>query len=152
MTRGTAFLVAAFMVSPCVSWADSVTFDIWTSRNPDTSVSCAVRLNRGQMSAVEVAGLGMPPPKPMRWYAGVEERQALDAALLAFLNGDLPVVEPYSSRLPDAPYITLNWSAQTADGFRSGLYAHPGLDLPPVLMALLDQVLPGGLCARLLDR
>lgn len=132
--------------------ADSITIDVWTSRNPDRSVSCTVRSDRGRLSAVEVQGPGMPPPRPMRWFAGAEERRALEAAIAAFLSGRLPAVETYSFRLPAPPYVAATWSASTLYGLKSGIYIHKGLDLDPVLDRLIATVLPGGLCAQRLAR
>lgn len=142
----TAFAVIIALPAPALG--NSLTFDIWPSTDPLASISCAMRLAGGMITAVEVHGTGMPPVPPMRWPARPAEVAVLMAALQALVAGDLPSVEIYSSRLPAPPYVTVNWMARVNDGMLTGLYIQKGLTLPPDLANVLESLTPGGPCTK----
>ncbi len=153
MGRAAAVLVALTLGFPLAATANSLTFEIWPSSDPDQTVSCTIRLAKGQFTALEVQGLGMPPASPFRWYARPEEVAALVAALQALVSGDVASVKPIiASRLPAPPFATATWIATLDQGIASGLYIQPGLVLPKVLDDALITLMPGGLCTRTLQR
>ena len=146
-SRGLALAqVLALALLPQVLPADVLTFAIWPDANPAHSIACRVELFHGQIIAVEVRGTGMPARRALRWPAGLAERAALRQALGAFLTGDLPSVEPYGSRVPPAPYVTVTWSTLLNDAPVSGLYLQHDLTLPGPLAGVLRAVIPGSGC------
>lgn len=127
--------------------ANSITFEIWPTADPDDTVSCTLRLARGEVMVLEVKGLGMPPARPVRWFASDAESNSLVAALQALIGGRLASVEPIiTSRLPAPPFITATWMATLDQGLASGLYIQPGLILPPELADVLATLTPTGIC------
>mgnify|MGYP003563469250 FL=1 len=54
-------------------------------------------------------------------------------ALRAFLAEDLSSVDPYVSRLPPAPFVTVTWMTTLDENMATGLYIQSGLPLPPPL-------------------
>lgn len=128
--------------------ASSITFEIWPGTDPDRVISCVIRLQHGQIAAVEVEGLGMPPRNPARWFPATDERDVLSAALQALVDQTIPSINPTGSRLPPPPFVTATWMAEVKDGLMTGLYIQPGLDLPALFDSLIATLLPGGMCAR----
>lgn len=133
---------------PCAAPADVLSFAIWPDRNPAHSIACRIELFDGQIIAVEVMGMGMPPRHPLRWHAGLAERAAIRAALGSLLTGDLPSVDRYSFWVPNAPYVTVIWSTILNGAAISGLYVHQDLNLPAVMDRVLTRVMPGSGCDR----
>lgn len=131
---------------PQAAHTDVLTFAIAPSSNPASGVSCRIEVKDGHVIVVEVAGSGMPPHRPLRWPVRRAEHLALLRALQAFLSGDLPSVEPYTARLPAAPYVTVMWSTRLNDSPIMGRYIQPGLTLPPVLAQVIDATMPGSAC------
>lgn len=140
-----AMLAAAAAAEP--ARANSITFEIWRGNDPEQVISCVVRWQRGQISAVEVMGPGMPPQRPARWFHGQREQDALTDTLTALVNRDVPSIDPTGSRLPPPPFVTATWMSRVDGGLMTGLYVQQGLDLPDVFDRLIDTVLPGGMCA-----
>lgn len=145
-------LCALFAVLLCTrAAANTLTFEIWPSSDPDLTTSCTVSLSHGRFTALEVRGLGLPPAATLRWYADRAETSALVQALQSLVSGDLASAQPIiTSRLPAPPFITATWMATLDTGLASGLYIQPGLTLPPVLATAITTLMPGGLCARAL--
>ena len=133
------------LLCPCPAMADALSFQFWPDRDPDHAVSCRIGLDHQTLSVIEVLGQ-VKPGRVLRWPQRRGEEAAVLAALQALIAGDLASVDIYTSRLPAPPYVTLNWSAHVNNRPVSGLYVQTGLDLPPVLAALIDTVLPGGPC------
>ena len=142
----TVGLACAVLILPAVAAANSITFEIWPGPDPDQVISCVIRWQHGQISALEVQGLGMPPRHPARWYQGRQEQQALLAALTALVNGDVASINPTGSRLPPPPFVTATWMARVDGGLMTGLFVQQGLDLPGVFDRLIVTLLPGGMC------
>ena len=147
----TAAIACAIVMLPAVArqnvaTANSIGFEIWPGSDPDQVISCVVRWQHGQISALEVMGLGLPPRHPARWYHGRMEQAALLAALTALVNGDVPSINPTGSRLPPPPFVTATWMARVDGGLMTGLFVQEGLDLPGVFDRLIEGVLPGGMC------
>jgi hypothetical protein len=139
-------MVLSLCLLPQEAFGDVLTFGIFPTSNPATSVSCRIELRDGQIIVVEVRGVGMPPRRPFRWPVRRAEEKAVLSALQALISGDLPGVDAYTSRDPPAPYVTINWSS-TVNGQRvAGLYIQSGLELPPVMAQLMDVILPGSGC------
>jgi hypothetical protein len=138
--------VLGLCLLPVAGHCDVLTFGIWPTSNPADSISCRIELKSGQINVVEVHGTGMPPRHPMRWPVRRAEEAAVLSTLLALVSGDLPGVDPYTSRPPNAPYVTVTWSTEV-DGVRvNGLYVQTGLDLPATMARLVDTVIPGSGC------
>jgi hypothetical protein len=141
-----AGFACAVLMLPAGAAANSITFEIWPSPDPGQVISCVVRWQHGQISALEVMGPGMPPRHPARWYQGQREQDALMDALTALVNGDLPTINPTGSRLPPPPFVTATWMARVDGGLMTGLFVQQGLDLPAVFDRLITTLLPGGMC------
>ena len=146
MQTRIAALVCAVLLLPAVAGANSITFEIWPGTDPDQVISCVIRWQNGQISALEVEGLGMPPRHPARWYEGRFEQDALLGALTALVNGDIASINPTGSRLPSPPFVTATWMARVDGGLMTGLFVQQGLDLPGVFNRLIETVLQGGMC------
>jgi len=142
--RGRALLVALLL--PAMARADALAFQLWPTRYADDMLSCRIELRGGQIVAIEYRGSGPPPPMVMRWPVRQGEELAVLHALQALVSGDLPGVEPYTSRNPPPPYVALVWSTRVDGRLTTGLYLQQGLSLPPVLAGLIETVLPGGPC------
>jgi hypothetical protein len=136
----------ALCLLPSAALPDVLTFGIFPTPNPSTSVSCRIELRSGQINVVEVRGTGMPPKRPFRWPVRRSEEMAVLRALQALISGDLTSVEVYSAVSPPAPYVTITWSSQVNGARVDGLYLQSGLDLPPVMSTLIDVIMPGSGC------
>lgn len=145
-------LILSLIAMPQMAAADALTFEIVPSASdPTQSLSCRIEVAAGQMIAVQVLGIGMPPRKPLRWPVRQQEAAALGDALTALIAGDLTSVETYNSRRPPAPLITVTWAARVSGKAMSGLYIQSGLDLPQVLVRVIQTVMPGSACAVALE-
>ena len=138
--------VMALVLLPRLAAADVLAFDIWPSSDPSESLSCRMEISGGQMIAVQVLGMGMPPRHAMRWPVRRPEAAAMADAMAALISGDLPSVDIYSSRRPPAPLIAVSWSTRVGSVPMSGLYMQTGLVLPPQLARVIDAVMPGSAC------
>ena len=139
-------VILSLALLPQAASAEVLTFEIWPSVDPSKSLSCRMEISQGQMIAVEVLGMGMPPRHAMRWPVRREEAAAMADAMAALIAGDLPSVDIYSSRRPNAPLITVTWSARVSGVAMSGLYIQTGLVLPPQLARVIDEAMPGSGC------
>ncbi|HLQ17770.1 MAG TPA: hypothetical protein VK146_02230 [Tabrizicola sp.] len=131
--------------------ANRLTLEVWPDNSPDHTVSCTFALYDGWISLLQVTGAGMPGPNPMRWRASNAEVEALSVSLQAFVVGSLGSVDPYQSRLPPAPFLSVTWMTQVDDRLATGLYIQPGLTLPGPLadtLASLGVARTCGLTAR----
>lgn len=141
----------AAILSALPGYANRLTLEVWPDASPDHSVSCTFALSDGWISLVQVKGAGMPGPQPMRWRASRAEVEALSDSLQAFVGGSLGSVEPYGSRPPPAPFLSVTWMTRLDDRLTTGLYIQPGLALPGPLsdtLASLGLARPCGLSAR----
>lgn len=148
--KGLALCLAAGIAAH-PAHANRMTFEVWPDASPDHAVSCSVALNDGWISLVQVKGAGMPAPQPMRWRASRAEVEALSDSLQAFVGGQLGSVDPYGSRQPAAPFLTVTWMTRLDDRLATGLYIQPGLALPVPLsqaLARLGVGQPCGLTAK----
>ena len=123
-----------------------LTFGLFPSSNPSTIISCRIELRSGQISVVEVRGVGMPPRRPYRWPVRRAEDIAVLRALQALVRGDLPGVEVNSFLPPPAPYASINWSTKFNGVSVFMLYLQSGTTLPDVMVRLIDAVMSGGGC------
>ena len=138
------------MLAALPARANRLTFEVWPDASPDHVISCTFALSDGWISLVKVTGAGMPGPDPIRWRASHEEVTALSDSLQAFVGGALGSVDPYGSRPPAAPFLSVTWMTRLNDRLATGLYIQPGLALPrPLSDALrsLDLPRPCGLTA-----
>jgi hypothetical protein len=117
--------------------ANRLTFEVWPDASPDHVMSCTFAISDGWISLVQVTGAGLPGPKPMRWRASSAEVDAVSSGLQALVAGDLGSVDPYRSRQPPAPFLSVTWMTRLDDQLASGLYIQPGLDLPAPLSQTL---------------
>lgn len=131
--------------------ANRLTFEVWPDASPDHVVSCTFAVSDGWISLVQVTGVGMPAPKPMRWRATRAEVEAVSYGLQALVAGDLGSVDAYNSRQPPAPFLSVTWMTRLDDRLASGLYIQRGLSLPEPLsqtLASLGLGQPCGLSAK----
>ena len=73
----------------------------------------------------------------MRWRASRAEVDALSQGLQALVGGELGSVNPYLSRQPPAPFLSVTWMTRLDDRLATGLYIQPGLALPDPLSRTL---------------
>jgi hypothetical protein len=152
-SSGLVFCAAAVLAAPPAS-ANRMTFEVWPDTSPDHAVFCSVALTDGWISLVQVTGTGMPGPQPMRWRASQAEIDALSHSLQAFVGGELGSVDPYASRQPHAPFLTVTWMTRLDDSFTTGLYIQQSLTLPDALSAMLSSLgldQPCGLTAKAVE-
>lgn len=150
LARGLA-LGLAVLTAALPAHANRLTFEVWPDASPDHAVSCTFALSDGWISLVQVTGAGMPGPQPMRWRASQPEVEALTTSLQAFVGGELGSVDPYLSRQPPAPFLSVTWMTRLNERLETGLYIQPGLALPRPLsqtLASLGLARPCGLTAR----
>ncbi|MFM7445819.1 MAG: hypothetical protein ACKO2N_18255 [Tabrizicola sp.] len=141
----------ATAVAALPACANRLTFEVWPDASPDHVVSCTFAVADGWISLVQVTGLGMPAPQPMRWRATRTEVDAVSTGLQALVAGDIGSVDPYRSRQPPAPFLSVTWMTRLDDQLASGLYIQPGLNLPAPLsrtLASLGLDRPCGLSAK----
>lgn len=149
-TRRLAICAAATVAALPVS-ANRLTFAVWPDASPDHAIFCSVALTDGWISLVQVKGAGMPGADPMRWRASWGEVDALAGGLQALVGGALGSVDPYRSRQPPAPFLTVTWMTRLDDRLATGLYIQTGLALPGPLseaLASLGLAQPCGLSAK----
>lgn len=120
--------------------ANRLTFEVRPDASPDHAIACSVALTGGWISLVKVQGLGLPAPQPIRWRASPVEDAAILAALEAFVTGKSASVDPYLSRPPPAPFVSVTWMTSLDGNLASGLYQQDGLRLPGVLQASLTSL------------
>jgi len=127
--RTLALCLAAMIAGP-PAHANRLTFEVWPDASPDHAVSCTFALTEGWISLVQVKGAGMPGSEPMGWRASQPEVEALTTSLQALVGGELGSVNPYLSRQPPVPFLSVTWMTRLNDRQTTGLYIQPGLTLP----------------------
>ncbi len=148
--QGLAASVAVVLTALPVC-ANRLTFEVWPDASPDHVMSCTFAVADGWISLVQVSGAGMPGPEPMRWRASRAEVEAVSSGLQALVAGDISSVDPYLSRQPPAPFLSVTWMTRLDDRLASGLYIQPGLTLPAALtrtLAALGVDKPCGVSAK----
>jgi hypothetical protein len=148
--HGSVVCLAALLAALPAS-ANRLTFEVWPDASPDHVVSCSVALDDGWISLVHVTGAGMPSPQPMRWRASRAETEAVFDSLQALVVGTIGSVDPYASRQPAAPFLSVTWMTRVDASLTSGLFIQPGLNLPGPLsqtLARLGLDDPCGLSAK----
>jgi hypothetical protein len=148
--QGLAVGIAASLTAQ-PACANRLTFEVWPDASPDHVMSCTFAISDGWISLVQVTGAGLPGRKPIRWRASSAEVDAVSSGLQVLVAGDLGSVDPYRSRQPPAPFLSVTWMTRLDDRFVSGLYVQPGLDLPASLsqaLALLGIDRPCGFSAK----
>lgn len=141
----------AAMLTALPACANRLTFEVWPDASPDHVMSCTFAVSDGWISLVQVTGAGMPGPKPMRWRASSAEVDAVSSGLQALVGGELGSVDPYRSRQPPAPFLSVTWMTRLDNRLASGLYIQRGLALPKPLaqaVASLGLDAPCGLSAK----
>jgi|GEM_PF-5402002 len=131
-----ALCVSAFPAAP-PAHANRMTLEVWPDASPDHVRSCTFALANGWISLVQVRGVGMPGPQPMRWRASRAEIDALTASLQAFVGGEIGSVDAYAARQPPAPFLSVTWMTRLDDRLTTGLYLQRGLSLPGTLQQAL---------------
>lgn len=143
LAKGLALCLAATVAAFPVG-AHRLTIEVWRNASPDTVVSCSIALDEGWISLVQVTGVGMPGPYPMRWRASQAETDAVFDSLQALLTGTLGSVDPYAARQPPAPFFSVTWMTRVDAALTTGLYIQPGLSLPrPLSQTLVSLGLDG---------
>lgn len=147
----TLALCLAVLTTAQAAHANRLTFEVWPDASPDHAVACTFALADGWMSLVQVTGAGLPGPQPIRWRASRAEVDALSDSLQAFVGGELGSVDPFVSRQPPTPFLSVTWMTRLDDRLKTGLYIQPGLALPDPLsqtLASLGLAHPCGFSAR----
>lgn len=134
--KGPALCLAALCAAAPVM-ANRLTFEVWPDASPDHTVACTVAFENGWISLVQITGAGMPGPQPMRWRASRAETDAVFDSLQALVVGTVASVDPYQSRQPPAPFLSVTWMTRVDASLASGLYIQPGLKLPVPLSQTL---------------
>jgi hypothetical protein len=134
--KGLALCLAALAAASPAS-ANRLTFEVWPDASPDHTIACTVALEDGWISLVQIEGAGMPRPEPMRWRATPAETDAVFDSLQALIIGKPGSVDPYSSRRPPAPFLSVTWMTKVDASLTTGLYIQPGLRLPSPLSRTL---------------
>ena len=153
LARGLA-LGLAVLTAALPAHANRLTFEVWPDASPDHIVSCSFALTDGWISLVQVTGAGIPGARPMRWHASRAEVEALSSGLQALVGGELGSVNPYVSRQPAAPFLSVTWMTRLDNRLATGLYIQSGLALPvPLSQTLVTLGLgrPCGLTARAVE-
>jgi hypothetical protein len=153
MRCGSSLLLATLLTfGPALPMlANSLTIEIRPTDDLSQMVSCTLQLSNDQFVVVEVVGAGFALQTPLRWPASDADSAVLMAALGALLTNDpASVPDPFVARQPEPPYIGVTWMASMTNGLQSGLYLQEGFDLPGVLDRVVDTLLVGGPCARML--
>ena len=148
--KGPALCLAA-LVAATPAMANRLTFEVWPDASPDHTVACTVAFKEGWISLVQITGAGMPNPQPMRWRASRAETDAVFDSLQALVGGTVASVDPYQSRQPPAPFLSVTWFTRVDASLATGLYIQPGLTLPVPLsqtLASLGLDRPCGLTAK----
>jgi hypothetical protein len=144
-----ALCLAATAAAP-PAHANRLTIEVWPDASPDHIIACSLALEDGWISLVQIEGAGMPGPQPMRWRASRAETEAVFDSLQALIVGEPGSVDPYHSRQPPAPFLSVTWMTKVDAALISGLYIQPGLTLPGPLsrtVASLGLAQPCGLSA-----
>ncbi len=146
--QGLALCLAA-LAAALPARANRLTFEVWPDASPDHTVACSVGLSDGWISLVQVTGVGLPRPDPMRWRATHDEVEAVADGLQALVGGELRSVDPYLSpppspslqRLPTLegishrrrsdPAVARRWPGRPAPSSRS----HADFDCLPACAA-----------------
>ena len=138
-------VVLSLCLTPLPAQAEVLTFEIRPGTDPTKDVLCRMELRDGLVIVVEVIGIRVPR-EAMRWPVRRGEAAALHDAMVAFVAGDLPSVETYTSHPLPFPFVSVTWSTRVSGALMSGFYFKSGLDLPPPLARVLDAVMPGSAC------
>jgi hypothetical protein len=138
-TKGPA-LCLAVLAAATPTFANRLTFEVWPDASPDHIIACTVALEDGWISLVQIEGAGMPGPQPMRWRASRAETDAVFDSLQALILGKPGSVDPYYSRQPPAPFLSVTWMTKVDAALTSGLYIQPGLTLPGPLSQTLSRL------------
>lgn len=147
--RGLA-IACALLATPAA--ASTLIFQIWPTTFAENAVFCSITLENGQFTAVEMKGMRMGTPLPLRWHARPQDEAAMIAVLGDFITGTLPAIETMSSVLPPPPFVSATYWVPYDGGLRSGTLMLPGHNMPPPLSDLIHQLIPDGLCAAALAR
>ncbi|QYZ70401.1 hypothetical protein [Neotabrizicola shimadae] len=144
---GAAGWLVVALVAPAPALAHSLSLTLWPSSDPEAVLRCAVHLDAGRMRVVQGRGPGAGE-RVVIWTPTAVEQAVMMSALAAFVAGDLPSVLPTDPAQPAPPFVTVNWITRLDGGILAGRMVAPGLDLPPVLKAVVVRLMPGSLCDR----
>jgi hypothetical protein len=141
-------VIALLLAAP--AHANTLIFQIWPTAQAEDAVFCSVELDHGRFTAVEMKGMRMGNPVPLRWYAREAEVAAMTAVMTDFITGSLPTVPTQSAVQPQPPFVSATYWVPYDGGVQSGAMMLPGHDMPVPLANLILRLMPGGLCARAL--
>jgi hypothetical protein len=140
-------LAAALMLASQPAHAATLIFQFWPTTDAGDAIFCSLDLSGGEFTAVEIKGMRMETPVPVRWAASDADEAAMTRVLGDLLTGAIPSQNTQSSVLPEPPFTSAIFWVPYDGGVRSGSVMLKGEPLPPALAGLIMQVLPGGLCA-----
>lgn len=143
---GAVWAVLA-LTAPAPALAHSLSLTLWPSADPETVRRCAVHLDAGRMRVVQARGPGVGE-RVVVWAPTAAEEAVMMAALAAFVSGDIAGVAPTDPAQPAPPFVTVNWITRLDGQVLAGRSVTRGLDLAPVLQAVVKRLMPGSLCDR----
>lgn len=135
---------------PAPGLAQSITLEIHPDADPRRVVACTLHDQPPMMRAVEVEGTGLPGNGVYTWVGRPIDRQLLYAALSHLMADPPQAGEIYRLSVPAPPYTIVTWSVPTFQGPYFGAAVKTGVVLPPQIARVFREVMPGGLCNRLL--
>jgi hypothetical protein len=142
--------LGALLLAALPAHANTLIFQIWPTTHADDAVFCSIELDHGRVTAVEMKGMRMGNPVPLRWYAREAEVAAMTSVMTDFVTGTLPTEPTQSAVLPPPPFVSATYWVPYDAGVQSGAMMLPGHDMPPALRDLIVRLMPGGLCAQAL--
>jgi hypothetical protein len=144
--------VAALLLMALPAHANTLIFQFWPTTHSDDAVFCSIDLDHGRFTAVEMKGMKMGNPVPLRWYARADEVTAMTAVMTDFVTGTIPTVATQSAVLPPPPFVSVTYWVPYDDGVRSGALMLSGQAMPARLRDLIRLLMPGGLCAQAVEQ
>ena len=144
---GRWLLAMGFLGLAQVAQAHSLSLTLWPSDDPEAVIRCAVHLDAGRMRVVQARGPGVGE-RVVVWAPTAAEEAVMMAALAAFVSGDIAGVAPTDPAQPAPPFVTVTWITRLDGQVLAGRSVTAGLDLAPVLEAVVSRLMPGSLCDR----
>ncbi len=139
--------IILMLASPLPAQAATLIFQFWPTADPADAVFCSLDLSGGEFTAVEIKGMRMETPVPVRWHASAADEAAMTRVLGDLLTGAIPSQDTLTAVLPHPPFTSAIFWVPFDGGMRSGSVMRKDAALPTALTDLIMQVLPGGLCA-----
>lgn len=126
--------------------SDIITFNIWPRDDPESAVFCSVRLSGREIIVIQSKGLGLPGPRPYRWWASDRETAAFVLSISSLVDGRIPSQNPLFAPSPQPPFVTVTWVANVDGKVLNGRYVGHGTHVPDAFSGFLETVMPESYC------